>query len=93
MPDRTVSFLSVVAGGCVCAYIALVVVTVTFAAMQTQLALDVRDTESAIGQLETKYYSQVRALAATDPHTMQLSVPSSVTYAVRAEAPSLSLRY
>ncbi len=93
MPDRTVSLLSVIAGGCVCAYVALVIVTVTFAAVQTQLALDVRDTESAIGQLETKYYSQVSTLAATDPRAMQLSAPASVTYAVRAEAPSLSLRY
>lgn len=93
MPDRTVSFLSVAAGACLCAYIALVVVTVTFAAVQTQLALDVRDTESAIGTLETKYYAQVSALAATDPHSMQLSKPKSVTYATRAEAPSLSLRY
>lgn len=93
MPDRTISFLSFVAGGCLCAYIALVVVTVTFAAVETKLALDVRDTESRIGMLETKYYAQVSELAATDPATMHLSAPGSVTYATRAPLPSLSFGY
>lgn len=93
MPDRTISFLSFVAGGCLCAYIALVVVTVTFATVQTQLALDVRNTESSIGMLETKYYAQVSELAATDPSVMNLSEPDSVIYATRADAPNLSLRY
>lgn len=76
-----------------CAYIALVIVTVAFAAVETKLALDVRDTESRIGMLETKYYAQVSELAATDPSAMHLSAPDSVTYATRVPAPNLSLRY
>lgn len=92
MPDRTISFLSIIAGACACAYVGLVVVTVTFAAVQTELALSVRDTESKIGVLEMHYYSQVGELAATDPHSMNLAKPALVSYAVLAEAPSLSLR-
>lgn len=92
MPDRTISVLSIAAGVCACAYVALVIVTVTFAAVQTELALSVRDTESAIGALEAHYYDQVGELAATDPHTMNLAKPVQVSYAVLAAAPSLSLR-
>jgi hypothetical protein len=92
MPDRTISFLSLVAGGCVVVYIALVIVTVTFAAIQTDLELSVRDAETEIGMIETSYYEQVGALAAVDPATMNLRKPSGVTYATLAQAPSLSLR-
>jgi hypothetical protein len=92
MPDRTISFLSLVAGGCVTVYIALVIVTVTFAAVQTDLALSVRDTETEISMIETRYYQQVGELAAVDPATLNLGKPSVVTYATLAQAPSLSLR-
>ncbi|MEK7101168.1 MAG: hypothetical protein AAB921_03665 [Patescibacteria group bacterium] len=92
MPDKTISFLSAIVGGCVVTYIALVIVTVTFAAVQTDLALSVRDTETEIGMIETSYYEQVGALAAVDPSTMNLHKPHAVTYATLAQAPSLSLR-
>lgn len=73
-------------------YIGLVIVTVTFAAIQTDLALAVRDTETEIGMIETQYYVQVGALAAVDPASLDLRKPSVVTYATLAQAPSLSLR-
>lgn len=92
MPDRTISFLSYVAGALLCSYIALVVVTVTYAAIQTDLALTMRDTESAISMVETEYYAQVSQLSATDPSTMQLGKPRMVTYATLLQAPSLTLR-
>ncbi len=92
MSDTTVTLLKYVAAACLCTYIALVIVTVTFAAVQTELALSVRDTESAIGQLETTYYGQVGVLAATSPVSMDLHAPTVVSYAVQATAPSLSLR-
>lgn len=92
MPDKTISFLSVVLGGCILTYISLVIVTITFAAVQTDLELAVRDTETEIGMLETRYYDQVGALAATDPRTMDLHKPATVSYATLAAAPSLSLR-
>ena len=92
MPDRTISLLSYVAGALVCAYVALVVVTVTYATVQTDLALSVRDTESAISTVETDYYAQVSRLSATDPSSMQLQKPRVVSYATLLQAPSLTLR-
>ncbi len=92
MPDRTISFLSAVAAALTGLYVVLVVVTVTYATIQTDLALTVRDTESEIGMVESRYYEQVSALAATNPVDMNLSKPVSVTYATLAKAPSLSLR-
>ena len=92
MPDRTLSVLSILAGACVCAYVVLIVITVTFATMQTELALSVRTTESSISQLETRYYNQVGVISDTDPHTMNLGKPARVTYAPLAETPSLSVR-
>lgn len=92
MPDRTISFLSVVAAALTSLYVVLVVVTVTYATMQTELALSVRDTESDIGMVESHYYQQVSVLAATNPVDMNLGKPLSVTYATLAKAPSLSLR-
>lgn len=92
MPDRTISVLSILASLTVCAYVALVIVTVTFATMQTELALSVRTTESEISQLETRYYNQVGMISATDPHSMNLGKPARVTYAPLAETPSLSVR-
>lgn len=92
MPDRTISILGAVAGSLVAMYLVLVVTTVCFAAMQTDLALQARDAESLIGSLETKYYAQVGELAATDPRAMNLAKPQAVTYATEAPTPSLSLR-
>lgn len=92
MPDRTISVLSVLAATGMCAYVALIVITVTFATMQTELALSVRTTESNISMLETHYYNQVGTISNTDPRSMNLGKPARVTYAPLAEAPSLSVR-
>lgn len=92
MPDRTISILGAVAGSLMAVYLVLVITTVCFAAMQTDLALAVRDAESHIGTLEATYYDQVGALAAMDPRAMNLAKPQAVTYATEAPAPSLSLR-
>lgn len=92
MPDRTISVLSASAGALVLLYLALVVTTVTFAAMRTDLAASVRDTESRIASLETRYYAQVGVLSATDPASMDLHKPVAVHYATLQSAPTLSLR-
>ncbi len=93
MPDRTITFLGYALAGLLSVYVVLVIATVSFATMQTELALSVRDTESRIGVLETHYYAQVGMISATDPHTLNLSKPAKVSYAALAPAPSLSVRY
>lgn len=92
MPDRTISLLGATVAVLVTVYIGLVVTTITFATMQTELALTARDAESAIGAIETAYYAQVGVLSATDPKSMDLHKPSAVHYATKVTAPSLSLR-
>lgn len=92
MPDRTISVLGGVAASLAAVYVVLVITTVAFAAVQSDLALTARDMESEIGMLEARYYDEVGALAAIDPRTMNLEKPVAVRYATEVAAPSLSLR-
>lgn len=92
MPDRTISMLGATVVLLITVYIGLVVTTITYAAMQTELALTARDAESSIGAIETAYYAQVGVLSATDPKSMDLYKPSAVHYATRVTATGLSLR-
>lgn len=92
MPDRTISILSYGAIALVGAYLALVIVTVSLAAYQTDLAVLVHETEGDIGMLETEYYAMVEQVDGTDPSAIGLVKPAKVTYAMKATAPSLSLR-
>ncbi len=92
MPDRALTILGASVAVLVSTYVALVVVTITFATMQTDLALTVRNTESTIGALEATYYQKVGVLSATDPSSMNLHKPVAVRYATKVTAPSLSLR-
>ncbi len=92
MPDRTISILGYSALALVGAYLALVIVTVSLATYQTDLAVLVHETEGDIGELETQYYAMVEQVDDTNPASVGLVKPSKVTYAVKAAAPSLSLR-
>ncbi len=92
MPDRALTILGASVAVLISTYVALVVVTITFATMQTELALTVRNAESAIGVLESSYYQKVGVLSATEPSSMNLHKPVAVRYATMVTAPSLSLR-
>ncbi|MBU2103405.1 hypothetical protein KKD81_00960 [Patescibacteria group bacterium] len=92
MPDRTISILGYSCAALVVAYLALIIVTVSLAAWQTDLAVEVHVTEGKIAQLENTYYAMVSEIDAANPSSLGLVAPSSVSYAVKAPAPALSRR-
>ncbi|MFA9263077.1 MAG: hypothetical protein ACEQSB_07095 [Undibacterium sp.] len=91
-PDRTISILGYSAGTLVALYLGLIVVTVSMAAWQTNLAMEVHETEASIARLEAKYYDTVARIDQTDPSSLGLMKPAKVTYAAKQVAPSVSLR-
>lgn len=92
MPKQTISILGYAAGALVATYLTLVVVTVSMAAWQTNLAMQVHETEQDIARLESRYYAMVAEIDRTDPFTRGLVKPAGVSYALTAAAPAVSLR-
>lgn len=92
MPDRTISILGWSCAALGAAYLTLVIVTVSMAAWQTELAVSVHETEGDIAELESRYYDAVALIDTADPASLGLVAPANVTYAVKAPAPSLSRR-
>jgi hypothetical protein len=92
MPDRTISILSASALALLACYLGLMVTTVVYATMQTDLASSMRATESEIAALEDRYYDAVAALDASNPAAYGLVKPSSVAYAELSTATALSRR-
>lgn len=92
MPSRTIPILSYTAGALVAAYLTLVIVTVSFAAMRTDLALAMRDTQNDIAELEHDYYAAINQIGRTDPASMGLVKPADVHYATEVSGPALSRR-
>lgn len=90
MPDRTVTFLSVSAGALFTVYILFVVLTIVFATRQTDLSMQLRDTEGRISELEMSYYAQVAKDNASSPASIGLVQPTEVEYAVAKPASDLS---
>lgn len=92
MPNRTVSILGYACGALVASYLVLVVVTVSMAAWQTNLAMEMHETEADIARLEARYYDMVAHIDRTDPLSLGLVAPQRVMYATTAAAPSVTLR-
>ena len=92
MPDRITSLLGYACGALVATYLALIVITVSMAAWQTNLAMEVHETEADIARLEARYYDMVAHIDRTDPGAMGLVAPTRVMYATTQAAPSVSLR-
>lgn len=90
MPDRTVTFLMLAAGALFVIYLVMVVVTVSFAAVQTTLAADVRTTEGSIATLEATYYDAIANQNAASPTELGLVAPAQVLYATQKPASGLS---
>lgn len=92
MPNRTIPVLGYSIAALIATYLVLVVVTVTLAAWQTNLAMEVHETEQEIARLESRYYAMVAEIDRTDPGVRGLVKPAAVTYAASASAPAFSLR-
>lgn len=92
MPKLTVPVLGYVAGALVAMYLVLIVVTVSMAAWQTNLAMEVHETEADIARLEARYYDMVAQIDQTNPESLGLTKPGHVMYASTQTAPSVTLR-
>jgi len=90
MPDKTVTFLAFVAGAMLFVYVALMILTVTLATVQTSLASNMRETEGSITELETTYYASIAKVNATSPTAAGYVAPTDVKYAQQNTAPDLS---
>ena len=90
MPDQTITVLSWAAGVLFFAYLVLVIVTVSLAAMQTSLAADVRSTEGGISELESTYYAALARENASTPASVGLVAPAQVEYATAKPAQALT---
>lgn len=87
---RLIPALSATAGVLVAVYVALMVTTIIFASLQTQLAQDVQDKHMQIAKLENSYYASVATLDSTDPHTLGYVKPAHVQYLSEASLPNLT---
>lgn len=92
MPNRTITALSYSAAALVATYLVLIVVTVSMAAWQTNLAMEVHETEADIARLEARYYAMVATIDQTDPYARGLMKPERVMYATTQAAPTVTLR-
>lgn len=92
MPKHTVSVLGYTTAALIASYLVLIVVTVSMAAWQTNLAMEVHETEADIARLEARYYDMVAQIDQTNPASLGLTKPGRVMYATTASAPSVTLR-
>lgn len=90
LPNRINLYLTLIAGGLLAAYVALMVTTVLLATLQTQLAQNIQDKQMAIGKLETSYYAAIGQMDSTDPHALGYVTPAHVHYVTAATQTGLS---
>lgn len=92
MPSKTVPVLGYSIAALVATYLVLIVVTVSMAAWQTNLAMEVHETEADIARLESRYYDMVADIDRRDPATLGLVKPRAISYATTQAAPAFTLR-
>lgn len=90
MRNRIKLTLSYCAAGLFAVYLTLIVATVYFATWQTELAHSIRETEMAIGELETSYYKAISQLNGVDPYSVGFVTPSTIGYVVDTGPSGLS---
>lgn len=88
--------ITAILGSCVAlllvGYVSLVVLTVWRAAWQTQLSVQIHETEQEISRLERQYYDAIAVLDRADPATYGLTKPIAVRYATGTTRPTVTLR-
>lgn len=86
-----VSFvLSVIAVGLLTVYLTLMVSTIVFAALRTDLAGQVRDRSAEIARLESSYYDAIERVGSSDPATLGFVAPAKVHYVTEVRTSGLS---
>lgn len=79
-PNSTASLLTYIATILAVAYVCCVVVTIYYAAVQTELVATIQETESGITKLERTYYDGVSVLSSTNPFGQGYVRPTEVRY-------------
>ena len=87
---RLIPALTAVVGMLIAVYVALMITTIIFASLQTQLAQNVQNAHKEIAKLEDAYYASVAALDATDPHALGYVTPTRVQYLTQSSLPNLT---
>jgi hypothetical protein len=93
MSDRIIQTMMITCAMLVTSYVCFMVATIYFAAWQTQAVSSVRNTESAIGNLEANYYQTVNRLSALDPSSLGYVTPVDVEYVAEAAETSTGLSF
>lgn len=82
--------LTIAAVGLVATYLTLMVSTIVFAAVRTDLAGNVSDRSAEIARLEAAYYDAIELASASDPSTLGFTAPARVSYVTEAGALGLT---
>lgn len=90
---RLTPLLSATAGALVAVYVALMITTIIFASLQTQLAQNVQEKHMEIAKLEDSYYASVAQLDSTDPHSLGYVTPPHIQYLSAATLPNLTFAH
>lgn len=88
--SRSVFILSAACGLLLATYVVLMVSTIVFASLQTQLARSIQDTQMEITKLESKYYDAIGSLDSVDPHALGFVTPQTVRYVSATPVSGLS---
>jgi hypothetical protein len=93
MTARLIPALSLSCGAFGTLYMGLMIATIFFATWQTQAVSSVRDTESAIANLETNYYSTMNRISEINPSTVGFVQPAQVEYVAETKNTSATLTF
>jgi hypothetical protein len=93
MTDRLIPALSVSCGALTMLYIGLMISTIFFATWQTQSVSSVHSAESAIANLEMKYYSAMNQISEINPATVGFVQPAQIEYVAEAQDSSAGLTF
>ena len=78
--SRISLYLGIAASALLATYVVLMVSTIMFASLQTQLAQNIQTTQMEITKLESKYYDAISTMDTVDPHALGYVTPRTVSY-------------
>jgi len=90
LPRRLNVYLMLMAFALIAAYVAIMVITILLAALETQLSQNIETKQMAIQKLEASYFNSIDQLDSTDPASLGYVTPQHVAYVQAAEASGLS---
>ncbi len=89
MTNRTVQTLGICAASLTAAYLTLVIMTVFFATLRTQYAVNISNEEASLGTLESGYLGALASVQSADPKALGYAAPVAERF-VSAQSVALS---